>query len=181
MKVLGFLAALLAAGSSLAATIHGTYGSLNFPETVPPATLTWQIATESDQRVGLTITGILPNQFGDQRQWSIKESDASLYGIDWDAFEAAANNPAFNRSILTFGGVVKEGPVVRDFAFGTFRLDSFGVIVDDYVYPADRLGFTLLPIVNAGAAMTPIIPEPNLFALFVSASGIVGFRFRCRP
>jgi hypothetical protein len=148
--------------------MHGVYDSLTFPSVQPPATLTWEIATVDNQRVGLTINDIQPTSVGQLMQWSITEANAAQYGVDWGAWQAAALNPAFTRSILRFGSTIKEGPLVRNNFTDAFVLGSFGVGVDKYVWPPDRLGFVLNPTVNAGAAGLQVIPEPATWLLTAS-------------
>ena len=163
MRVIIFVALLGTAGPSTAATINSGF-PLTFPETVPPTTVTWELATAGDQRVGLTITGV--PEAGGTNQYYIYEADAALYGLDWNAFEAAANDPAYTRSILTFGGVAMESPLNRDFQFGELVPEFVTVLVYDFVYPSDIFGFVLLPRVQAASSGPgAVIPEPTTLLL----------------
>ena len=166
-RILGFAAFAFVAATASAQVTHTIHGDpMYFGETVPPATFKWELGTAANQRVtGALITGIPGGAFSRMRQWGVRESTAAMFGVDWLAFQVAANDPAFTRSILTFGGVEKESPLVRSFTPANFRLDSIGVNIDGYVYPANVLGFTLLPFVNAGAAMAPNVPEPASWVL----------------
>jgi hypothetical protein len=164
MRAIVFVVLIGTAGPAMAARIWSGF-PLSFPpppEVVPPATVSWELATAGDQRVGLTITGVpiaLP-----QIQYHIEEANAASYGFDWNAFVAAANDPAYTRSILTFSGVAKESPLIRDFEFGKFVPEFVNVIVYDYWYPYDAFGFVMFPDLQA-FSIGYIIPEPNTLLL----------------
>ena len=59
-----------------------------------PASLKWEIATADDQRVvGFDVPGLKSGYYSGISQWSIRPETAAIYGLDWFAFQAAANDP----------------------------------------------------------------------------------------
>jgi hypothetical protein len=103
----------------LSQEIHET----QFTSIAPPATLKWELATATDERVSATVNDIEAPGLG-QQIWQVTEISAAEYGVDWDAWQSAALDPRFTRSLITFGSLTRESRIVRSYAFtDPFRRD----------------------------------------------------------
>jgi hypothetical protein len=95
----------------------------------PPATLEWDYATANDvlPRIGLTVHNIMPLWTWDGTTYlnpdnagpgwvseqgngnalatlTITQANAATYGLDWLAFQAAIENPLYDRYHISFAG-----------------------------------------------------------------------------
>ncbi len=192
---LGFLFVLFICQSAAAVThvitSHGESAGRYRCETVPgPTTLSWELATADNRRVGLTIHGIQPSPVLAQRGQLIIREDSVIdsafnmhsgFTLDWTAFEAAANDPSFTQSLVTFGGMTSESPLIRTFSFDEhFELFGVSIILEDYIYPSPGAqGIPFMPHISVGASSPPpIVPEPNEFVLMSVAATFLGLRRR---
>lgn len=139
-------------------------GAFQFPQTEPPASLSWTIATNDGQSLTAMVDGIIPPlSIG---QFSITELNAASYGVDFAAWEAALNNPAFTRSIVGWDGATQEGPIIRN-GIEQIDLDRIRLEVDSYFGPESTVRSLTA---SARAIPVVIIPEPSSGLLIVCAA-----------
>jgi hypothetical protein len=155
-----FLLASLITRSVLAQPIFiGSF--FEYDAVPPPVSLTWQLATPTGDHVDLTITGIQPAA-GSERAYMITPANAAEFGVDFPAWSLAVNDPNYSRSIMTWAGLTKEQPVVRNFEH--IELDDIRIFVDDYWWPVPG-GNSPTVYIEAFAADFPLIPEPASWLL----------------
>lgn len=137
-----------------------------FTAVAPPVSLSWQLATPGGEHVDLAIAGIEPAA-GSPLIYIITPANASQFGVDFPAWSLAVNDPTYSRSIMTWAGVTKEQPVVRNFPL--IELDDLRVFVNDYRWPDMGGGLPFVNI-NAFAFDAPIVPEPASWLLALAAT-----------
>jgi len=126
MRVTVTLLLLFAAEVSASNLNHGqAMGSRDYagPVGPPPKTFVWEYGTEGDvlPRIVMTIPDITPGWTWDGVEWHglnvmpgwsaannivkliIDEAHAADYGLDWDAYEAAMENPLYVWRYMRFG------------------------------------------------------------------------------
>jgi hypothetical protein len=142
----------------------------------PPATLKWQLATASGEDVVATIENIPAQTFGGgQIHYDITPENAPEFGVDFAAWQIAVNDPAYNRSIITFGDMTQEAPVVRT---GTdLELDYLRIFLDNYRWPVPTGSSTSLTV-TVFATDAAVVPEPH--SLFMAAIAILALPIRPR-
>jgi hypothetical protein len=142
------------------------------PQPASPAALSWRLATQSGEFVELVVppATYTSNQIAHQ----VTPLNASDYGLDFAAWAAAVNDPIYNRSIVSFGGVVQEEPWSNQWA-GTFELDAIGLIVNDF---SPRYSFST--VLGEVADLVPV-PEPATWLMACTIALHLFARRRSRP
>jgi hypothetical protein len=119
------LAVCMLSTSMLAQNHFVGSGFTFFPPPAAPAALSWRLATEEGQFVELAVPSV--EHSSRQIVHFVTPENAPDYGLDFAAWTAAVNNSAYNRSIVSFGGILKEqawSNPWRD-AFGLERIQLF--------------------------------------------------------
>jgi hypothetical protein len=171
MRVFAFLAVLLATAPSLAQPGFNLISSVRFDSSPSsPANLNWRLATQEGSFVEVTFSGIVHKP--PPLQTAFVMTRENTMGVDFPAWEAAINNPAYNRSIFNFGGLTMERPFTHDL-YGQFQLDRMTVIIEEFS-----------PVTNAFVAsfLTDFfpVPESNTLFMVLVAAGTNACRSRKR-
>jgi hypothetical protein len=160
--VLGMMASGgLAQPRQVITTVH----QFDPPSASPPTSVLWQLATATGEHVDLAFSGIAPVISG-QIQY-VMTPDAPL-GVDFQAWRAAASDPAYTRSIMSFGAVTHEQPFENP--FDDFELDRITLFILEY--RSTFLGGPPLPVtVYVQGSLTDFlpVPEPASSLLFIMA------------
>jgi hypothetical protein len=137
-----------------------------------PATIVWQLATSGGEHVDVTLlVHAVPG--GGNLDFLFTEGSPEL---DFAAWSAAVNDPTFTRSIMDFGGFVKEQPFANQFA-PNFTLGQVYLRIEGY----NSHSFPMTPkYIQAALGELPIVPEPAEWwqALFVLMAHTIARR-RC--
>lgn len=173
MKTLTFAVVLCVTNTSLAGRIDSGYFS--FPQSAPPAALTWTLSTTDGRSVSTTMPDYEP-----PIRWQdivVSPSTAAQYGIDWPAWQAALADPAYQRSSLTWDGVTQTGPVLV--TSGTrqgFELDRLLFGISNFYWPVDA-ATVRQATVWAWAIDDVPVPEPSaVFLVLVALAALGGLR-----
>lgn len=162
------MACVLIVGSCFAQVPHFAGNSFTFNSSqIPaaPASLNWRLATAGGQFVEFNLPSV-PASLS-QTAYLVTPSNAASFGIDFAAWNAAAKNPAYTRSILNFGGFTKEQPFQNP--WNPWQLDRIHVFVDSY-FPGR---FTITDV-QVGAIDFLDVPEPCTIGLAVLCLFIAG-------
>jgi hypothetical protein len=145
-----------------------------FTASAPPVSLLWQLATPSGEHVDLAIDGIQPSPGGQEFAYIIGSENAAQYGVDFPAWANAVNDTDYSRSIMTFAGITKEQPVVRNFP--NIALDDLRIFIGNYRWPVPA-GTSAVVQIGAAAVDFPVVPEPCT-PLLVVALGFISLSIR---
>jgi hypothetical protein len=130
------------------------------PAPTPPAPISWRLATESGEFVELVPPAAMYS--GGAIVHFVTPDNAAEYGLDFAAWSAAVNDPAFNRSIMSFGGVVQEKTWTNPWR-GEFELERIQLFVNDF-----DPRFTHPSVQGFIVDVVPV-PEPSTDGLIVLA------------
>lgn len=137
------------------------------PSPPSPTSVSWRLARQNDEHVEIAFDNIAARPGGEQIAFVIESDNAASLGVDFAAWSAAAIDPSYTRSIVTFGGVSMEKPFVA--AGPGFRLDRIFLFIDHWVWPP-RFGLPTNTSIQYG--LRNIVPEPTLLTLFVAAMAV---------
>lgn len=137
------------------------------PSPPSPTSVSWRLERLNGDRVEIGFHNIASRPLGDQIPFVIESDNAASMGVDFAAWSAAAIDPSYTRSIVTFGGVSMEEPFVA--AGPEFRLERIFLFIDHWVWPP-RFGFPTDTAIQFGLRNT--VPEPTSLALVAAAMAV---------
>jgi hypothetical protein len=102
----------------------------------------------------------------------VTPSNASDFGVDFGAWAAAVNDPSYNRSIISFGGVAKQEPWSNPWS--PFELERIALIVNDFD------GRSSAPSVQGEVVDLIPVPELGTCWLIAISAALLALRARRR-
>jgi hypothetical protein len=160
VSVLFATASAIAQPSQSITTVH----RFEPPPPAPPTSVSWRLATAEGEHVELAFSGIAPSISG-QIQYVVTQDDP--LGVDFQAWRAAASNPSYTRSIMTFGSVTNELPFSNP--FNEFELDRITLFILAYNAVPDNPPNPTTVFIQAGLNDVLPVPEPPTWLLFMLA------------
>lgn len=143
----------------------------DFPDGAAPNTIRWELRTATDEFVRWDFSYPAVDAIG---PWSesitvyenestmppwfpidSRHTTAALAGIDWQAWQSAILNPAFNRWVVTRNGVTIEKPWTRT-VLGDGTMD--GITKLRFAFGKRELGYGVVNVTTV--ALYEPIPEP---------------------
>jgi hypothetical protein len=165
------LALVLLLGTSALGQDHFVSSSFTYiPPPASPAALSWRLAKQN----GEFVEFIAPPATHTPRQivHLVTPNNASEFGVDFSAWSAAVNDPSYNRSIISFGGVDKEEPWSNPWT--PFELERIALIVDDFD------GRSTAPSVIGEVVDLIPVPEPGTSWIVATSAALLGLHARRR-
>jgi hypothetical protein len=121
---------VLCLSASASAQDHFVGSGFNFfPPPGSPAPLAWRLATQTGEFVELAVPPVTHSS--NQIVYFITPANAIDYGLDFATWAAAVNDPSYNRSIMSFGGVTQEQPWSNPWS-GSFELERVQLFVNRF-------------------------------------------------
>lgn len=177
MKRIAFVFLLLASPALADDVITSGERQFEFDPIAPPALVTWSVATADNRSVSLQVK-LFGNNGGFTRwepaiagNWpnftnAIGEELAAYCGMDFAAWRTALADAAYTRSIMQFGSVVQEQPLIRTGPASEFDLHHFLIFPSSYFWPnwvPAKTG------IHFSGHELKIVPEPSTWLLVLMA------------
>jgi hypothetical protein len=130
-----------------------------FPPPMPPAALSWRLATQTGEFVELVVPPV--QHSSNQIVHLVTPDNATEFSLNFADWAAAVNSPAYNRSIVSFGGAIKEQPWSNPWS-GDFELERIQLLVNSFD------GISNSAAVQGGVLDFIPVPEPTTWLMACS-------------
>jgi hypothetical protein len=168
-----FLFAVAAiATSAIAEPISITKGQAGGVPPAPPTSIKFDLLqSTSSASVGLEIDNVTLADNG--RVWTIRQSNAADYGLDWLTFQSAWNDPIWDRVRTRFGPIALSDAKTSDPTHRpkNFVVDRVEVDLAAYVRLSQSIGQYEVDITTIGEGQ--IVPEPRSYAIALTGFGFL--------
>jgi hypothetical protein len=153
--LLSVIVLLLPVAAALGQPARHIVSGAQFDAPLPPSptSIAWQLATADGQFVEMSFSGVHERPL--PLSTSFVMTPELPLGVDFLAWQAAANDPAYNRSIMRLGSLERETPFLHDF-HGGFHIDRITLTLYEY-------SLSLMPSGRATlvATLTNYLPVPE--------------------